>query len=157
MTEKHNIYISHATLFVFDSFGKLPANAWTSAHWEQLFARRPSSMNIVALVEEDGFIVEVDRSSSSLMNCERVVGFSLLSESGRIILDGGESGTGVTVWEGRPGWVRVTVGQALLKKEEPQWMRVVVVAEEAVREELTTVREKGTLKTGPFLEIADPA
>ena len=88
------IYISHATLYIFDAAETLQENEWTSRLWDQGFARRPTTMNLVALVEEDGFIVDLQQSFDALRSCSLTTSFSLLSQSGRILLSGGGSRLG---------------------------------------------------------------
>jgi len=150
------IYVSHATVFVYDAFEKQPANAWSSTHYQQKFSRRPSTLNVVALVEEDGFIVEVIRELPDSRTSSRIVSTSLFSESGRLLLDGGD-GSEVVIWEGTPGWVRVTVGQSLIRADEPQELQITAIGESAGAESETHVIEDGTKLPGPLLEHAEEA
>lgn len=57
------------------------------------------------------------------------------------------------IWKGRPGWVRVTVGQ--MAGADDLEVRLFVAAEEAATEEATRVGSGGEWIAGPFVETAE--
>jgi hypothetical protein len=147
------IYFSHGIFLLFDSAERAPGNDWTEEHSSQGFARRPEVANIATLSEDGWFDVEVG-SPELLDRCERVAAVSIRSDSGTILISGVDPGDHV-LWKGRPGWVRVTLGQ-MPGPDEREW-QLFVVAEEATTEESTRVRERGEWVRGAFIETAEPA
>jgi hypothetical protein len=147
------IYFSHGMFFLYDSSERAPGNAWTDEHSSQGFARRPTAANIGTLVEDGCFDVEVG-SPELLERCERVVVVSIRSDSGTISISGTDPEDHI-VWKGRPGWVRVTVGQTPGGDEHE--LRLFVVAEEAATDEATRVREGSEWVGGTFIESAEVA
>lgn len=112
-------------------------------------------MNLRAIVDEDGMVVDLVSDFAALSTCQSIVSFSLYSSSGRVLLSGGEPG-GEIVWAGRPGWIRVTLGQALLCDTEPPEMRIVLVAEESTGDDRTVVRPPTNPHHGEYLESSEP-
>lgn len=150
---KARIYFSHGMVFLYDSTEPVPGNAWTDDHASQGFARRPTAANVGTLIE-DG-CVSVDEGSSELLDkCVRVVAVSIRSDSGTIAMSGVDPEDHV-LWRGRPGWVRVTVGQT--PGDEEQELQIFFVIEEAAKDEPTRVRENGEWTRHDFIETAEPA
>lgn len=150
-----DLYVSHATLYVSDADETLPVNHWREAHAKQGFARRASTMNMLALFDEDGFIRRIESTADALDGCEKIFAFSLHCPSGRAILRAGDA-TGETIWAGRPGWARLTVGQQLLSDAESPDLRVAVFGEEAASEQPSRIWAGGKEVLGPFVEVAEP-
>jgi hypothetical protein len=146
-----DIYLSHNFFFLFDSQELSAGNDWTDEHFSQGFARRPSAANIRTLIEYGRLDVEVG-SPELLDKCERVVAISIRSDSGGISISG-VGGEDLVVWKGRPGWVRLTVGQ--IPGAEDRELQLFVLAEEATNEEATRVRERGEWIRGAFVETAE--
>lgn len=147
------IYFSHGMVFLYDSAERAPGNAWTDEHASQGFARRPTAANVATLVE-DG-CVDVEECSPELLDkCKRIVAVSIRSDSGAIAMSGVDPEDNV-VWKGRSGWVRVSVGQTHGANEDE--LRLYFVAEEAVNEEPTRVRENGDWILRAFVETAEAA
>ena len=147
------IYLSHGTLFVNDSAESAPGNDWTDEHSLQGFARRPTAANVATLIEYGCVDVE-DGSPEHLDECERVVAVSVRSDSGMIAMSGVD-GESYELWKGRPGWVRVTIGQRRGATE--LGLEVYVAAEESAKEESTRVRERGEWLRREFVETAQAA
>jgi hypothetical protein len=150
---KTRIYFSHGMFFVYDSSERSPGNAWTDDHSAQGFARRSTTANVATLIEDGWLDVDVG-AAEALNECERVVAVSVLSASGAISISGIDPEDQV-LWRGRPGWVRVSMGQE--RSADEQEVRLVFVAEEAAKEESTRVRERGDWVRRDFIEAAEPA
>ncbi len=150
---KTRIYFSHGMVFVYDSAERAPGNAWTEEHSSQGFARRPTAANVATLIEDGCVDVEIG-SPELLDKSERVVALSIRSDSGAIAMSGTDPKDYV-LWKGRPGWVRVTIGQT--SGSDEQAIRLLFVAEEAAKEEPTRVREDGEWIRRDFIETAEAA
>jgi hypothetical protein len=148
------IYFSHGLVFAYDTGEKAPGNDWTDAHVQQCFARRPTAANIATL-ENYGRATLERGTSESLDSCERVVSVSVRSESGIVALSGVDPGSECVLWKGRPGWVRVTIGQKRGPTELE--LRLLFLAEETSRDEASKVKEHGKWLEGPFVEEAEQA
>ena len=147
------LYFSHGIVFIHDVLERAPGNDWTDDHVAQRFSRRSTACNVATLIE-DGF-ADVDAGSSELLEaCERVVAVSIQTDGGAISI-GGIDGRSEIIWKGRPGWVRVVLGQNLADGDSR--LRMLLMAEEAAREEPTYVREQGEAVKGPFVESAKVA
>ena len=147
------IYFSHGMVFVYDSAEAAPGNDWTDEHSLQGFARRPTTANVATLIEFGCAHVHFG-SHEELEKCDRVVAVSVCSESGAIAMSGVDPEDHV-VWRGRPGWVRVSIGQT--SNPDSRELRLIFVAEEAARDEPSAVREHGDWLRREFVESADTA
>lgn len=147
------IYFSHGLFFLFDTAERCPGNDWIDSHSVQGFSRRATAANINTLIE-DGVLDVEPGSPEQLDTCERAIAVSVRSDSG-VVAMGSVDPVDHVIWKGRPGWVRVTVGQKRVANERE--LRVFFVAEEAVKEEPTRIREHGEWLRRDFLETAEVA
>ncbi len=147
------IYVAEGTIYVWDLLEKHSGNEFTPAHGAQGFARRPSCANILTPFPEDGFVTQIESDRDGLAKCSRIVSLSIDSPSGEVFLGGFEPG-GHTIWRGRPGWVRLTIGQRIVSDGEWPDLCVVVVGEETEAEAPSQVWRDGVEIAGPFVETA---
>ena len=146
------IYFSHGVFFVYDEAEQVPGNDWSDTHVEQHFSRRAESANISTILAEG--VADLRPGTPELLDtCNGVVAVSVLSRSGAVAISGCDPEDTV-IWNGPPGWVRVTVGQKPGERE--QHVTLVCLAEKAVDEQATRVREDGEWMSGPFLETSLP-
>lgn len=148
------IYVGHATLFLFDRDEPEQESEWTLRHCDQNFCRRQSTAQVHALMEEDGYVVEL--LSSRAPPSAAVVELSMLLTSGQLLLSGGDPG-GIVVWEGKPGWARVHLGQTVVEPGERPKLALHLHVEPDGEERPTRVYGDWgrPIPAGPYLETAE--
>jgi hypothetical protein len=108
---KASLFVSHGVIFVCELGELVPGSDWTEAHGRQGFARRRNAASILTIVEYGPANVGV-ASEAEALECDDVVAISVLAQAGAIGVCSVDP-TDVNVWQGPPGWVRVTLGQRM--------------------------------------------
>ncbi|MBX3189804.1 MAG: hypothetical protein KF819_22455 [Labilithrix sp.] len=149
------VFFSNEVFFVYDIAEEHQENLWTERQCAQGFSRRPTATSVQALRDSGRLEVEAETAPKELDECERVVVFSLLS-TGAVELAGGDPG-GVVIWRGRPGWVRISLGQSRDERDE-RLVHLLVAVEESSADAKSRVRHEaeGWLP-GELDETAEPA
>ncbi len=152
------LFLEHAFVVLYDVGEQTPCPEVRLDHVRQGFARRPSSVMLFFREEEVCFVTELIRDSTSLADCPFVLSVSLYSYSGDVRLSTTDP-LDLPIWTGRPGWIRLSIGQQLvatriMRSERVSEYRVVVTAVEAEGEERSYVSQDGDVLSD-LVEDAD--
>ena len=132
------IALSHFALFIHDAHA-WPAEGVTLKDFDQGFARVPSSVTLVAPLE-DGWATLEFVSKERVSKCPYAFEVSVRADSGTLVMSGVD-GERHVIWSGSPGWVRVDVGQMV--DDDGESLHVLVRAVAAPAEAPTLAKVNG--------------
>jgi len=148
------IYVGHAALLLYEPDEEHQESQWTLRHVEQCFCRRPTTVGVRALMDEDGYIVDIVEGRAP--EGAAVIEVSMRLDSGSLMLSGGDPG-GIEVWSGPRGWARVHLGQTVVEPGERPKLALHLQVEPDGEERPTRVYGDWgwSIPPGPYLETAE--
>lgn len=145
--------ITHGVIFLLDPEDRGPSARWTARRHAQGFTRSRTSASLTT-IEPEGTGRVFAAPMAAIAGCTRVTSLSVYSDSGRVAL-GDIHPDKPIIWTGRPGWVRVTIGQRLAAVQtDDEWpdIEILYLVEATDRESPTKRTETGIELDGPFEE-----
>ncbi len=146
-------WISYGLFFVADGDYSGPPSMPSEQRARQGFARSPSRAELYAIVDSAPATLH-PASSEEIARCQRVTSISLLTTRGRVTI-GSVDPVDLTLWVGRPGWVRITIGQRMTESPEgsdPDAVELLYLVEVAACEQPSARFEESVALPGPFDE-----